>query len=157
MKKLGFILGLILLVGSLFVQNAKAGPGIVRGSKVVVYEVISDSTIDGFIDDLLTNTDSNYVLLVTSIEVEFDTGTAYTSAGADSVFIYTRTDADTTALAYIDYPFFTDTIGFTSIVNLEEVKTNGLQYWIDSPASEFAVGDRNYTIRLYYIKRRKEY
>lgn len=155
MKKILFVFGLIFVLG--LTSMVKAGPGRVRDTKLYTLEVISDSTIDGFVSDLIVNTDTNFALIVKWIEVEFDTGTAYTSAGSDTVFVFTRTDADTSVVAYLDYPLFVDTLGFTMDVNLEEVRTNGLQYWIDSPASEFAVGDRNYTLRVYYVKRRKVY
>lgn len=147
----------VMLIVFFVIGFSSPGPGNVSNTRMAVYEVVSDSTIDGFVDDLLTNSDTNLYYLVKDIEVEFDTGTAYASAGADSVFIFTRVDDDTLTVAFIDYHYFTDTINCIVSLSLNEAKTSGEQYWIDSPASEFTLGDRNYTIRMYYAIRQKYY
>lgn len=157
MKKITFILGLILVFSFLSFNVVKAGPGAVAVTKVITYEVISDSTIDGFTYSFFTNTDSGNYWLIKEIEVEFDTGTAYTAAGTDSVTIYTRTDDDTTTVATIADHYFLDTIASCATLSLNEAPTNGLELWVVSPASVYAVGDRNYVLRVYYVIREKEY
>lgn len=152
MKKVFFVFVLLLLM-----SMANAGPGAVRNTKVITYEVVADSTIDGFTAILFTNVDSNYYWLVKDIEIEFDSGTAFTSAGTDSATIYTRTDDDTTVVATIADHYLLDTIASCATLSLNEAPTNGLEIWIVAPASIYAVGDRSYVLRVYYVKREKEY
>ena len=152
MKKVFFVFVLLLLM-----SMVNAGPGAVRNTKVITYEVIADSTIDGFTETLFANTDSNYYWIVKDIEVEFYTGTAFTATGADSASIFVLTDDDTTLLAYIADHYYLDTIASCASLSLNEAPTNGLELWIVSPASVYAAGNRAYVLRVYYVKREKEY
>lgn len=135
-----------------------AGPGAYSTSRQVVYEVIADSTIDGFVDDLISNADTNSYYMITAIEMEIDTGTAFTSASsADTVKIFTRTDSDTTVVATVLDAYLISTLDFSVQLAVSEYKTSGVQFWIESPASEYTLGTRNYTLRVYYVIRQKYY
>ena len=155
MKKLFYLLGLAFVISFLFAQHVDAGPGSIRGSKVVEYLVISDSTVDGFTYDLLTNADTNYYYLVTDIHIEIDTGVAFAAAGTDSVIFYTRTESDTTVIAMIPDTVLTSTVKMYVPLVLAEYRTRGSQVWVESPASIYTTGERDYYIKLYYIKIRK--
>jgi hypothetical protein len=157
MKKNAFLFTLLFTIGIFMVNTINAGPGLIRGTRVIVYEVVSDSTIDGFTYDLLLNTDTTYYYVPVGAEVEIDSGTAYSSTGATAVIIYTRTDSDTSAVATIPDTIFTLSDNLYIPLNVAEHRTNGEQVWIDSPASVYTTGTRDYTLRLFYVKRKKIY